>query len=120
MRLQFDLWLHLARTDKIVLGKLLLISGLSRDFLSAFDEGTIDEIIQSFVAMSDCIREFIRYRDFSILHFCALRTEHYASFILCWLKWPITNRSSLSGHDSWDPVHSIVMVKLVHYCRGES
>ena len=43
-----------------------------------------------------------------------------ASFILCWLKWPITNRSSLSGHDSWDPVHSIVMVKLVQYCRGES
>ena len=32
MRLQFDLWLHLARTDKIALGKLLLVSGLSRDF----------------------------------------------------------------------------------------
>src|SRR6266403_6058166 len=53
MRLQFDLWLHLARTDKIALGKLLLVSGLSRDFLSAFDESTIDGIIQSFVAMSD-------------------------------------------------------------------
>ena len=53
MRLQFDLWLHLARTDKIALGKLLLVSGLSRDFLSAFDEGTIDGIMQNFVAMSD-------------------------------------------------------------------
>ena len=53
MRLQFDLWLHLARTDKIALGKLLLVSGLSRDFLSAFDESTIDGIIRSFVAMSD-------------------------------------------------------------------
>ena len=53
MRLQFDLWLHLARTDKIALGKLLLVSGLSREFLSAFDENTIDGIIQSFVAMSD-------------------------------------------------------------------
>jgi pimeloyl-ACP methyl ester carboxylesterase len=53
MRLQFDLWLHLARTDKIALGKLLLVSGLSRDFLSAFDENTINGIIQSFVAMSD-------------------------------------------------------------------
>ena len=53
MNLQFDLWLHLARTDKIALGKLLLVSGLSRDFLSAFDESTIDGIIQSFVAMSD-------------------------------------------------------------------
>jgi 3-oxoadipate enol-lactonase len=53
MRLQFDLWLHLARTDKIALAKLLLVSGLSREFLSAFDESTIDAIIQSFVAMSD-------------------------------------------------------------------
>ena len=53
MRLQFDLWLHLARTDKIALAKLLLVSGLSREYLSAFDENTIDGIIQSFVAMSD-------------------------------------------------------------------
>jgi 3-oxoadipate enol-lactonase len=53
MRLQFDLWLHLARTDKIALTKLLLVSGLSRDFLSAFDESTIDGIVQSFVATSD-------------------------------------------------------------------
>ena len=53
MRLQFDLWLHLARTDKIALGKLLLVSGLSREFLSAFDEPTIGGIVQSFVAMSD-------------------------------------------------------------------
>ena len=48
MRLQFDLWLHLARTDKIALTKLLLVSGLSRDFLSAFDEPTVDGIVQSF------------------------------------------------------------------------
>ena len=53
MRLQFDLWLHLARTDKVALAKLLLVSGLSREFLSAFDQNTIDGIIQSFVAMSD-------------------------------------------------------------------
>ena len=53
MRLQFDLWLHLARTDKIALAKLLLVSGLSRDYLSAFDGNTIDGIIQSFVAMSN-------------------------------------------------------------------
>jgi len=53
MRLQFDLWLHLARTDKIAFGKLLLVSGLSREFLSAFDENTTNGIIQSFVAMSD-------------------------------------------------------------------
>jgi 3-oxoadipate enol-lactonase len=53
MRLQFDLWLHLARTDRIALAKLLLVSGLSREFLSAFDENTIDGIVQSFVAMSD-------------------------------------------------------------------
>jgi pimeloyl-ACP methyl ester carboxylesterase len=53
MRLQFDLWLHLARTDRIALGKLLLVSGLSGEFLSAFDENTVDGIIQGFVAMSD-------------------------------------------------------------------
>jgi 3-oxoadipate enol-lactonase len=53
MRLQFDLWLHLARTDKIALGKLLLVSGLSPEFLSVFAENTIDRIVQSFVAMSD-------------------------------------------------------------------
>ena len=53
MRLQFDLWLRLARTDKIALGKLLLASGLSREFLSAFDENTVNGIIETFVAMSD-------------------------------------------------------------------
>jgi 3-oxoadipate enol-lactonase len=53
MRLQFDLWLHLALTDKIALTKLLLVSGLSREFLSAFDENTLNGIIQNFVAMSD-------------------------------------------------------------------
>jgi 3-oxoadipate enol-lactonase len=53
MELQVDLWLHLARTDRIALGKLLLVSGLSPEFLSVFDENTIDGIIQSFVAMSD-------------------------------------------------------------------
>ena len=53
MRLQLDLWLHLARTDKIALGKLLLLSGLSREFLSAFDENAINGIVQSFVARSD-------------------------------------------------------------------
>ena len=53
MRLQFDLWLHLARTDKIALGKLLLVSGLSREFLSAFDKSTIDGIIKNFVAASN-------------------------------------------------------------------
>src|SRR5216684_8448734 len=53
MRLQFDVWLHLARTDKIALTKLLLVSGLSREFLSGFDENTINGIIQGFVATSD-------------------------------------------------------------------
>jgi 3-oxoadipate enol-lactonase len=53
MRLQFDLWLHLVRTDRIALAKLLLASGLSRKFLSAFDENAINRIVQSFVAMSD-------------------------------------------------------------------
>jgi 3-oxoadipate enol-lactonase len=53
MRLQFDLWLHLAQTDRIALGKLLLVSGLSPEFLSVLDENTNDGIFQSFVAMSN-------------------------------------------------------------------
>ena len=53
MRLQFDLWLHLARTDKTTLAKLLLVSGLTREFLSAFDENTLNGIVQNFVAKSD-------------------------------------------------------------------
>jgi 3-oxoadipate enol-lactonase len=53
MRLQFDLWLQLARTDKVALGKLLLASGLSREFVSAFDENTVNGIVQGVVATSD-------------------------------------------------------------------
>lgn len=53
MRLQFDLWLQLVRTDKVALTKLLLVSGLSREFLSAFDEPTLDGIIEGFVTSSD-------------------------------------------------------------------
>src|SRR5260370_3218658 len=53
MRLQFDLCLHFARTDKLALGKLLLVSGLSREFLSPFYANTIDGIILTFVTMSD-------------------------------------------------------------------
>src|SRR5260370_10548847 len=52
MRLQFDLWLHLAQTHKIALAKLLLIIGLSCEFLSAFDEHTIAGLIDSFAALS--------------------------------------------------------------------
>ena len=53
MKLQFNLWLRLARTDKIALTKLLLTSGLSREFLSAFDESTLDGIVDSFVTSTD-------------------------------------------------------------------
>ena len=61
MRLQFDLWLHLARTDKIALTKLLLVSGLSRDFLSAFDENTINGIVQGALStLSDSFPESSR------------------------------------------------------------
>jgi 3-oxoadipate enol-lactonase len=53
MKLQFNLWLHLVRTDRIALTKLLLVTGLSREFLSAFDEPTLDHIIKGFVAAGD-------------------------------------------------------------------
>ena len=53
MKLQFDLWLNLVRTDRTALTRLLLLSGLSRDFLSNFDEGTITGIVDGFVASTD-------------------------------------------------------------------
>ena len=53
MKLQFDLWLRLARTDRVALTKLILLSGLSCEFLATFDKSTLDGIIERFVASSD-------------------------------------------------------------------
>jgi len=50
MNLQFKLWLSLASTDKVAFTKLLLVSGLSPRFLSAFDESALDGIIENFIA----------------------------------------------------------------------
>ena len=44
---------YVPRQDIAALGKLLLVSGLSREFLPASNENTINGMIQSFVAMSD-------------------------------------------------------------------
>ena len=53
MNLQFKLWLRLESTDKVAFTKLLLASGLSPGFLSAFDEPTIDGIVENFIASTD-------------------------------------------------------------------
>jgi len=53
MNLQFKLWLRLLSTDKVAFTKLLLVSGLSPGFLSAFDERTINGIIESFIASTN-------------------------------------------------------------------
>jgi pimeloyl-ACP methyl ester carboxylesterase len=53
MNLQFKLWLHLATTDKVAFTKLLLVSGLSPSFLSAFDESTLDGVVANFIASTD-------------------------------------------------------------------
>jgi pimeloyl-ACP methyl ester carboxylesterase len=53
MNLQFKLWLRLASTDKAALTTLLLASGLSPGFLSAFDEPTLNGIIENFIASTD-------------------------------------------------------------------
>lgn len=53
MTLLFEVWLRLAHTDKITFTKLILASGFSREFLSAFDEPTLDGITESFVASGD-------------------------------------------------------------------
>jgi pimeloyl-ACP methyl ester carboxylesterase len=62
MNLQFKLWLRLASTDKVAFTKLLLVSGLSPGFLSAFDEPTVNGIVESFIASTDWgpIEETIR------------------------------------------------------------
>jgi pimeloyl-ACP methyl ester carboxylesterase len=53
MNLQFKLWLRLVSTDKIAFTKLLLASGLSPGFVSAFDEPTLNGIIENFIASTD-------------------------------------------------------------------
>jgi pimeloyl-ACP methyl ester carboxylesterase len=53
MNLQFKLWLRLVSTDKVAFTKLLLVSGLSPGFLSAFDELTLNGIIENFIASTD-------------------------------------------------------------------
>ena len=53
LNLQFKLWLRLASTDKVAFTKLLLVSGLSPAFLSAFDEPTLNGIIENFIASTD-------------------------------------------------------------------
>jgi pimeloyl-ACP methyl ester carboxylesterase len=53
MNLQFKLWLRLLSTDKVAFTKLLLVSGLSPGFLSAFDERTLNGIVENFIASTD-------------------------------------------------------------------
>ena len=53
MKLQFKLWFRLASRDKVAFTKLLLVSGLSPGFLSAFDEPTLNGITESFIASTD-------------------------------------------------------------------
>ena len=53
MNLQFNLWLRLVSTDKVAFTKLLLVSGLSPAFLSAFDEPTLNGITENFIASTD-------------------------------------------------------------------
>jgi 3-oxoadipate enol-lactonase len=53
LTLQFKLWLRLASTDRVAFTKLLLVSDLSPGFLSAFDEPTLDGIIENFIASTD-------------------------------------------------------------------
>ena len=53
MKLQFNLWLHLLRTDRIALTRLLLLTGLSRDFVSNMDEDTMAAAIHAFATSSD-------------------------------------------------------------------
>ena len=53
MNQQFKLWLRLVTADTVAFTKLLLVSGLSPAFLSAFDEPTLDAITEGFIASTD-------------------------------------------------------------------
>lgn len=53
MKLQFNLWLDLLRTDRTALTRLLLLTGLSRNFVSNMDEDTMASAIHAFAASSD-------------------------------------------------------------------
>jgi len=62
MKLQFNLWLDLLRTDRIALTRLLLLTGLSRHLVSNMAEGTMAAAIHAFATSSDweSIRHAIR------------------------------------------------------------
>ena len=53
MKLQFNLWLDLLRNDRTALTRLLLLTGLSRDFVSNMDEDTMAAAIHAFATSSD-------------------------------------------------------------------
>jgi pimeloyl-ACP methyl ester carboxylesterase len=53
MKLQFNLWLDLLRTDRIALTRLLLLTGLSRNFVLNMDEDTIVAAVHAFAKSSD-------------------------------------------------------------------
>jgi 3-oxoadipate enol-lactonase len=53
MKLQFNLWLDLLRSDRIGLTRLLLLTGLSRDFVSNMDGDTMAAGINAFATSSD-------------------------------------------------------------------
>ena len=53
MNLQFNLWLDLLRTDRTALTRLLLLTGLSRHFVSNMAAGTMAAAIHAFATSSD-------------------------------------------------------------------
>ena len=62
LSLQFKLWLRLVSSDKTAFSQLLLVNGLSPAYFSAFDEPTLDGIIENFIASTDWrpVEEIIR------------------------------------------------------------
>ncbi|AXC11178.1 Hydrolase (HAD superfamily) [Acidisarcina polymorpha] len=53
LTLLFDLWRHLAKTDRVAFTKLILATGFTHHFLAAFDQPTVEAIIKGFVDSSD-------------------------------------------------------------------
>jgi 3-oxoadipate enol-lactonase len=53
LKLQFNLWLDLARSDRRALTRLLLLTGFSRDFVARFDQNTMAAVVDQFAASTD-------------------------------------------------------------------
>jgi 3-oxoadipate enol-lactonase len=54
LKLQFELWRALLRSDHALFFRVLLLTGLTPAFISAHNHSTMENMIQSYIAASNC------------------------------------------------------------------